>query len=99
MTHQITSVKTYVAVFLALLVLTFTTAGIAFVDLGPFNILVALTIAVVKALLVIMFFMHVRNSSNVMKITVAAGFFWLCIMLVYSLSDYVSRHWLPTKEF
>jgi cytochrome c oxidase subunit 4 len=95
MTHEITSPKTYFAVFIALLVLTVTTAVVAFVDLGPFNILVALTIAFIKAYLVIMYFMHVKQSSNVVKVTVGAGFFWLAIMITYSLSDYASRYWLP----
>jgi cytochrome c oxidase subunit IV len=95
MTHEITSVKTYFAVFIALLVMTVTTAVVAFVDLGPFNIVVALTIAFIKALLVILYFMHVKQSSNVVKVTVAAGFFWLAIMITYSLSDYASRSWLP----
>jgi cytochrome c oxidase subunit 4 len=95
MTHEITSIKTYFAVFIALLVLTVTTAVVAFVDLGPFNIVVALTIAFIKAVLVILYFMHVKQSSNVVKVTVGAGFFWLAIMITYSLSDYASRFWLP----
>jgi len=62
-------------------------------DMGIFNPIVALTIACTKAVLVILFFMHVRYSSKLTMITVAAGFFWLLILIVLSLSDYISRDW------
>jgi cytochrome c oxidase subunit 4 len=95
MTHEITPVKTYVTVFIVLLILTATTAAVAYIDLGPFNIYVALTIGIIKAVLVILFFMHVKQSSKLMQVTVGAGFFWLGIMLALTLSDYLSRRWLP----
>jgi len=85
--------RTYVYVWLALLVLTFATTTVGKVDLGPFNVYVALTIAVVKALLVILFFMHVNHSRGITRVYVVAGFFWLGIMLVMTLTDYLTRRW------
>ena len=81
----------YYAVFGALLIGTLLTWGIAFIDLGIFNPVVALAIACTKATLVILFFMHVRYSSKLTKITVAAGFFWLMLLISLSLSDYLTR--------
>lgn len=81
----------YLVILLALVVGTCATWGIAFVDLGRWNPVVALTIAVIKAVLVILFFMHVYYSNKLTKLTVAAGFFWLLIMITMSLSDYMTR--------
>jgi cytochrome c oxidase subunit 4 len=89
-----TSVKTYLIIGATLLVLTVATTLIAFVNLGPFNPVVALTIATIKALLVILFFMHVKGASE--KLTgavVVSGFFFLAILLTLSLSDYLTRSW------
>lgn len=83
--------RTYYSVFGALLVLTLLTTGIAYADLGPFNVAVALTIAVVKALLVVLFFMHLKHSSHLVQIFAGAGVFWLLILLTFTLSDYLSR--------
>lgn len=85
----------YVAVWAALIILTFTTSAVAKIDMGPFNVYVALTIAVIKALLVILFFMHVKNSTGITRIYVGAGFFWLLILLFLTLTDYLTRDWLP----
>jgi len=60
-------------------------------DMGIWNPVVALTIACTKAVLVILFFMHVRYSDKLTKVTVGAGFFWLMILITLSLSDYLSR--------
>jgi cytochrome c oxidase subunit IV len=95
MTHQVVSVKTYAAVFIALLVLTATTVGVSKLELGEYNFIAAMTIAVIKGLLVVMFFMDVRRSSSMTKLFVGAGFFWMAILLVFVLSDYLSRGWLP----
>jgi cytochrome c oxidase subunit 4 len=97
MKDHIVPVRTYVVIFLALIVLTWVTTAIAFIDLGQFNVYVALTIAIVKATLVVLFFMHVKYSERVTKIYVAAGFFWLIIMIGMLLTDYISRLWLPTN--
>jgi cytochrome c oxidase subunit IV len=89
--HAHPTPKLYIAIIATLMVLTVATWRIAFVDLGIFNPVVALTIAVIKAVLVILFFMHVRYSSRLTMVTVGAGFFWLLIMITLSLSDYLSR--------
>jgi cytochrome c oxidase subunit 4 len=84
----------YFAVFAALLVFTALTTSIAFVDLGRLNVFVALTIAVVKASLVMLYFMHLRYSSRLTAVFVAIAFFWLGVMIVLTMSDIVSRGWL-----
>ena len=81
----------YLVIISILFALTVATWLIAFVNLGIFNPVVALTIACIKAVLVILFFMHVRYSSKLTMVTVGAGFFWLLIMITLSLSDYLSR--------
>ena len=81
----------YLGILVVLVVGTCLTWAIAFVDLGIWNPVVALTIAVIKAVLVILFFMHVYYSNKLTKLTVAAGFFWLLIMITMSLSDYLTR--------
>jgi cytochrome c oxidase subunit IV len=84
--------RTYALVFLALLVLTALTTGIAFVDLrGGWNNVVALTIAVAKAALVILYFMHVRYSDKLTWVFVGAGFFWLLIMIGGIMDDVRTR--------
>ena len=83
----------YVVILLALVVGTCLTWGIAFIDLGIWNPVVALTIAVIKAVLVILFFMHIRYSSKVMMLTVGAGFFTFLVLITMTLSDYISRNW------
>ncbi len=89
------SVKTYLAVFLALLVLTLITTAVAYVDLGAgLNVVVALLIAVTKTLLVVLFFMHLLYSSRLTILFAAAGVFWLGILLVLTLTDYLSRGWV-----
>jgi cytochrome c oxidase subunit IV len=94
---HVVSVKLYSAIFGALLVMTLATAGAAFIDLGGnLNTVVAMLIAACKALLVILFFMHVRYSSRLTWVFVGAGFFWLMILLSLTLADVLSRRWLPT---
>jgi cytochrome c oxidase subunit 4 len=93
--HSHPSVKLYFVIFFALVIGTCLTWAIAFVNLGPWNPVVALTIACIKALLVILFFMHVRYSDKLTKVTISAGFFWLMIMITMSLSDYLTRAFLP----
>ena len=91
--HAHPTVKLYIGIILILMALTCATWAIAFVDLGIWNPVVALTIAVIKAVLVILFFMHVFYSSKLTVVTVCAGFFWLMIMISLSLTDYLSRSW------
>jgi cytochrome c oxidase subunit 4 len=85
----------YLVILLALVIGTCLTWGIAFIDLGVWNPVVALTIAVIKAVLVILFFMHVKYSSKLTKLTISAGFFWLMIMITMSLTDYATRWFVP----
>jgi cytochrome c oxidase subunit 4 len=95
MSAHIVPVKTYVGIFIALLVLTALTTAVAFVDLGPFNTVAALTIAVIKMLLVILFFMHVKYSSGLTRIVIVAGFFFLAILVSLTLADEFTRGWTP----
>ena len=95
MSGHVVQRKVYYAVFAALLVLTAITTAVAFVDLGPWNTVVALGIAFVKATLVALFFMHVKYSPRLTQVIVAGGLFWLAILIVLTLSDFVSRGWLP----
>jgi cytochrome c oxidase subunit 4 len=89
--HVVTPIKTYVFVFLALLVGTGLTVLAAEVDLGWANNLVAMTIAVIKAMLVLYFFMELRHSTRMTVITAAAGFFWLILMIGMIMMDFVTR--------
>jgi cytochrome c oxidase subunit 4 len=95
MTHHVVPTKIYVRIFLALIVLTATTVAVSRIDLGEFNFVVAMTIAVIKGTLVVMFFMDVRRATSLTKLFAGAGFFWMAILLVFVLSDYLSRGWLP----
>lgn len=92
------SISAYLGVFVALLALTAITVGVAFLDLGIFNNLVALGIAVVKAMLVIAIFMHLKDSARILWIVAFAGFMWLAVLLALSMSDLVSRGWVPQPE-
>ena len=79
--------------------MTALTAGAAFVDLGPLNPVIALTIAVVKALLVVLFFMHVRYSSRLTWLVLTGGLFWLGILIALTLTDYLSRGLSGVRPF
>jgi cytochrome c oxidase subunit IV len=94
MHEHIDSVKTYALVFVALLALTVITTLVAEVELGPLNVAVALLIAVVKMLLVALFFMHLRQSAVLTKVVVCGGLLWLGILMVLTMADFVSRTWL-----
>ena len=87
--------RLYFAVFASLLVLTALTVHVAGVDLGPWNTAVALLIASLKAGLVLLFFMHLWWSSRLSRVFAAAGFFFLVLLISLTLSDFLSRGWLP----
>lgn len=89
----IPKVGTLVAVWAALIVLTFTTAAVSKIDIGEFNIVVALLIAVGKASLVAWIFMGVRYTTSLTKLFVVAGLVWLSILILVTFSDYSTRHW------
>jgi cytochrome c oxidase subunit 4 len=99
MSHQVVSIKVYAAVFCALLGLTVTTVAVSKLELGEFNFIAAMTIAVIKGTLVVMFFMDVRRATSRTKLFVGAGFFWMAILLVFLLSDYFSRGWLASPHW
>jgi cytochrome c oxidase subunit IV len=88
--------KTYYQAWGALLILLAATVGMAYLQLGAFNALAALCIAVTKATIIMLYFMHVRYSSHLVWIFVGAGFFWLGILIVLTMSDYLTRGLLPT---
>jgi cytochrome c oxidase subunit IV len=92
-TDHIVSTRVYYLIFASLIVGTAITVGVAFIDLGPLNAVVALTIAVIKATLVVLFFMHVRYSTKLTWAVVVASVFWLGILLVLTFSDYLTRAW------
>jgi len=92
--HHVPSLKLYFAVFGILMVGTALTVLVAFYDLGALNNVMMLTIACVKALFVVLYFMHVRWSSRLTWVVVASGFFWLLIMFAFTMTDYLSRGWL-----
>ena len=93
MSEHIVPRSTYFAVFGALIVLTAVTVITANYDFGRMNDVVAMTIAVTKMMLVLLFFMHVRYSSRLIWVVVAGMFFWLVILLTLTLTDYSSRTW------
>jgi cytochrome c oxidase subunit 4 len=92
---HIVPVRTYLLVFGALLGLAVLTTAVAFVDLGPFNTIIAMAIAFVKMLLVLLIFMHLRYSSNLVRVVIIAGFFWLALLIGLTMNDYRSRQWIP----
>ena len=99
MTHHVVPVRLYVTVYVALIALTIATTRISEIELGEWNIVAAMTIAVVKGSLVVWFFMHLRQSSSLTKLVAAAGLFWFAILITFTLSDYTSRGWLPTGHW
>jgi cytochrome c oxidase subunit 4 len=84
----------YFAVFLALIVLTWVTTLVSRIDMGRWNIFVALAIAIVKASLVVLFFMHVYYSTRLTKMIVASGLFWLILLLFITMADLWTRGWM-----
>ena len=87
------SIKTYLTVFAALIILTLTTVGIATIDLGPLNTIAALLIAAIKATVVILFFMHLRYSKPLIGVVVFGATLWLAILIGLTLADFMSRTW------
>lgn len=95
--HHVIPVPVYLAVFLALLVLTALTVWVAMLDLGEWNALhtpLALGIATVKGVLVVLYFMHVRYAVRLTWVFIAAGLLWLAILVGITMADYVGRDWL-----
>ena len=96
MSEHIVQPRIYLAIFLALILGTGLTVLAAFSDFpGPLNVVVALTIAVIKATLVVLYFMHVRYSPRLIWLVIGSALFWLAIMFALTISDYWTRTWLP----
>jgi cytochrome c oxidase subunit IV len=95
MSETLVSKETYLRVWISLLVLLAITVAAAYIHLGWLNPAVSVGIAVTKASIIILFFMHVRYSSRVVWVFVGAGFFWLGILFVLALGDYLTRRYLP----
>ena len=98
MSEHIVSVRVYVTIFLVLLVGTALTVWAAFVDF-PFglNTIIAMTIAVTKATFVVLYFMHVRYSSRLIWVILAAALFWMAILFAFTFSDYMTRGWISIQ--
>jgi cytochrome c oxidase subunit 4 len=95
MSEHVTPKRTYFAIWAALLALTYLTVAVSRIDLGRLNTIAALTIAVTKALLVVLFFMHIRYSTRLTKLVVVGGFMWLALLIGLTMADVVSRAWIP----
>ena len=91
--HHQAPLTAYFVVFLALMVLTVLTVWVSRIDLGALNTGVAMAIAIVKALVVILWFMHVIHSPRLTWIVVISSFLWLAVLFVLTFSDYLTRHW------
>jgi cytochrome c oxidase subunit 4 len=97
--HHVVPLSLYYKIFAALMFLLFLTVGAAFIPAnilevwGPLNIVIAMTIAVVKALLIFMYFMHLRWSTKIVWLFAASGFMWLVILFAFTFADYFTRAW------
>jgi|SRR5689334_12772432 cytochrome c oxidase subunit 4 len=98
MAHHIVPKKVYFLVFATLIALTALTTAVAFTDLGAMNTVAALAIAVCKAALVVLFFMHVKYSPGLTRVVIVAAFFWLAILIALTLSDVFTRNWTPNPS-
>jgi len=91
--HTIVGPRIYVTILISLLIGTGLTVWASFIDLGPWNPVIALAIATSKAMLVVLFFMHIKYSTKLTKLTVFAGVFMFLVLVSMTLSDYISRAW------
>ena len=90
--------KVYLRTIIVLLALLAANWSIAYIDLGPFNLVVALAIAITQATLIALFFMHIKGSSPVLHLAAIAGVMWLLLQLSLTLSDYFTRGWVPLNH-
>jgi cytochrome c oxidase subunit IV len=91
--HHVVSPMIYLAVFITLLVFTGLTVAASYVEMGVFNPIVALAIGCIKAVIVVLFFMHVKYSSKLTKLTVFSGLFTFIVLIGMTLCDYFTRAW------
>ncbi len=96
--------RIYVLVWVTLLCMTALTTGVAYIDLGPWNTVAALAIAIFKASLVVLFFMHARHSEHLVRIVIVCAIFWLLILIGVSMTDFSTRNrvshptWFRTNQ-
>jgi cytochrome c oxidase subunit 4 len=98
MSSHVVSTKLYLLIFAALIVFTGLTTGVAFIDLGKWNTVVALAIAVCKATLVALFFMHLRWSSGLLRLVLVSACLWFAILVTLTLADEFTRQWIPAPS-
>ena len=96
--EKVVQPKVYVRTCVALLALLASTWAVAYIDLGPFNLIVALAIAITKAIVIAVFFMHIKGGSPLLRLAAVAGVIWLIIMLSLTLGDYATRGWVPLNH-
>lgn len=89
--HHVMPLGTYLAVFAGLIILLGVTVGVSFLNLGIFSRLVAVTIAAIKAGLIVTYFMHLRYSEGLTRVFAGIGFLWFVLMFMITLSDYIAR--------
>ena len=92
--EKVVDPKIYFGTGIVLLVLLAATWMIAYIDLGPFNLIAALAIAITKAIVIALFFMHIKGSSRLLHLAAVAGVMWLLILISLTLSDYFTRGWV-----
>jgi cytochrome c oxidase subunit 4 len=95
MNGEIIPPSVYFRVWVALLILLGLTTGLAYVPMGWFNTFSSVTIAFAKAVIIVLFFMHVKYKGRLVRVFVCAGLFWLAILFALSMGDYFTRSWLP----
>ena len=93
MSAHILPTRVYYTIFTILMACTGLTVWIAFLDLGAFNAIAALGIAVFKATLVVLFFMHVKYSTRLTWAAVLGSVFWFGLLIALTMSDYLTRAW------
>jgi cytochrome c oxidase subunit IV len=96
--EEVTQPRVYVWTCVALLALLALTWAIAYVDLGPFNLIAALAVAIAKAIIIALFFMHIKGSSRLLHLAAVAGVIWLLFLISLTLGDYSTRGWVPLNH-
>jgi len=94
MSQHIIPVRTNLVIFACLMALLVATVGVAYLDLGDFNLIVAMSIAATKALLIALYFMHLRYSPRIVWVYSGAALLWLGLLLAFTGADYITRGWL-----
>jgi cytochrome c oxidase subunit 4 len=98
MSEQVVNPKIYIWTCIALLVLLAVTWSIAYVNLGMFNLTATLAVSIAKAIVIALFFMHIKGSSRLLHLAAVAGVMWLLILISLTLSDYFTRGWVPLSH-